>query len=287
MYNMNQKEQKKLLTDGSKGVIFYSYFGEINGSLINAFEYYISILEYTDVKLVLLNTDEKRRDKFFKIFEDRYNLDDINWKKNIVIIDNAVKVVRERFDTSLIVDWGTIYKIKDILMSDKIVVIQDYHPERSTRDHKFDEKVKNVKIYREMPFDIVGEEYKMKFLFHRFKRLRTVREGIYVNSPKNDDLSFLKTIHLPNKPIIVKSRDKHKDNLFEYFDTYLYYHADTWFDPSPRLFIECEYYGKNIMYYNPKRIIDGSWYRFHDILENGIENRYFNENDEVIREFLN
>ena len=56
-------------------------------------------------------------------------------------------------------------------------------------------------------------------------------------------------LDLPDKPIILKSGN-HLGNLFEKFDTYVYYHANKWFDPHPRLFRECKFYGKEIHYIN-------------------------------------
>ena len=125
----------------------------------------------------------------------------------------------------------------------------------------------------------------MKFMFDRYKALNKVDNAIYMNSPHNDNYDFIESLPLPDKPVIYKSRT-HKKNLFEQFDTYVYYHANTWFDPHPRLFIECKYYDKEILYFNPDNIIDGSHYRYEDIQKNGVNNRTLTKNDEIVRQLI-
>lgn len=45
------------------------------------------------------------------------------------------------------------------------------------------------------------------------------------------------------------------DNLLGKFTTYVYNKRT--FDPAPRIFIECMYYGKDVIYYRDKSIMDG------------------------------
>lgn len=79
---------------------------------------------------------------------------------------------------------------------------------------------------------------------------------------------------------------KHKENLFENFTHYVYCHANKWFDPHPRLFLECTFYDKKIIYNNLFDIKDGSWYRYNDIIKNGIEGRTLTRDDEIIGQLI-
>jgi len=45
------------------------------------------------------------------------------------------------------------------------------------------------------------------------------------------------------------------ENLMGMFDTYVY--TKETFDPAPRLFQECKYFGKNVIYLRDKSIVDG------------------------------
>ena len=272
---------KRRYTEIKKVVIFYNWLNNINGALIDAFEYYISILEKTPVHFLIINRINKKIDNIIQAFENRYDLDDINWKENIITI-SLPKLIRFSFQTSLVVDYSTIFKTKGLLRSDRIIVISDYHTD--DKDHMYDKLKQNVEYYGEMPFVYKDYDYNMKFLFHRFKKLKSVKNNIYINSPFNEDKSFVKDLKL-NKDVIFKS-PYHLDNLFEQFDTYLYYHANKWFDPHPRLFHECHFYNKRIIYINNYGVLDGGYYRYMDLMKNGLNNRYLTEDDEIVKEFL-
>jgi len=266
-------------------VLFYIYKPlEITGSTINAIEYFLAIFEHNpDIQLVLINGNEMVRDMFINLAESRYDLDDLGYKDSIICL-SKIKLARKVFDRVLVLDFETIKETRDLLHTKELIVIQEKHTDKE--EYTFDEiNSKDITLYGEMPWQVKDIQYRMKMLFHRFKMLTKVEKGVYVNSPRNKDYSFLKKSALPNKPIIYKSRI-HLDNMFEHFDTYLYYHADTWFDPHPRLFHECLFYNKGILYENPKKIKDGSFYRFNDMCSFGLQGRILNRNDEVVRRFL-
>ena len=139
-----------------------------------------------------------------------------------------------------------------------------------------------------MPFHYKDHEYRMKCLFGRYKTIPLNPEsGTYVNSPRNEDFLEVQYAlpHLP-RPFIFKSKTKPEENLFEKFTHYLYYHADKWFDPHPRLFLECAWYNKDITYRNPYNVKDGSWYRYKDLLKNGLNDRILTKDDEIIRQLI-
>jgi hypothetical protein len=215
------------------------------------------------------------------MFENRYDLDDLKWKDNIITI-TLPKLIHLSFKNSLVVDYSTINKTKGLLRSEKIIVLSDFHTDK--KEFMYDKEKQNVIYYGEMPFVYKDISYNMKFLFNRFKKLKVVKNNIYVNSPFNKDRSFIKNLNL-NRNVIFKSIS-HLDNMFEQFDTYIYYHANKWFDPHPRLFHECFFYDKEIKYINDHGVLDGGYYRWVDLKKNGLKNRYLNENDEVVKEFL-
>lgn len=266
-------------------VLFYIYKPlEITGSTINAIEYFLAIYEHNpDIKLVLVNGDEMVRDMFINLAESRYDIDDLDYKDSIICL-SKIKLIRNTFDKALVLDFETIKETRELFRANEIIVIQEKHTEKE--EYRFDKiNSKNITLYGEMPFQKKDVQYRMKMLFHRFKSLRTVKPAIYVNSPRNKDYSFLKKLDLPNKPIIYKTRN-HLDNMFEQFDTYLYYHADTWFDPHPRLFHECLFYCKEIIYKAGTKRLDGSYYRYIDMSAKGLQGRILGRNDEIVRRFL-
>jgi hypothetical protein len=266
-------------------VIFYEYNQLITGSTINMFEYYLCAYQYNkDLKLILINARRSTIKKFLGIIENRYILDGIeDFNKNIICISKSV-LIRMEFDTVLVLDYNTINHTRGLLRADKIIVISEKYTDRY-----FYSKTKyNVTYYGEMPFHYRDIKYRMKCLFYRFKPLREINTGTYINSPKNDENIERLALSLgAPEPYITKSKTKHRENLFEQFTTYFYYHADKWFDPHPRLFLECKYYGKEIIYYNPIGVKDGSWYRYYDVLLHGLKDRTLNSKDEIIGTLIN
>lgn len=250
------------------------------------FEYFLAAYEHNkDMKLVLINATKATLKKFINIIKDRYILDGIEDFEDNIIRINKSKLIRMRFDTVLVLDYNTIGHTLGLLAADKIIVIS----EKYTDKYFYRKDIYNVTYYGEMPFHYRDEEYRMKCLFDRFKPLRKVKVGTYINSPRNDDdpvdflsLSLLNT----SLPVIRKSKTKHEKNLFEQFTTYIYYHANKWFDPHPRLFLECKFYDKEIIYINPSDVRDGSYYRYKDIQKNGLRDRTLNKNDEIIRRLI-
>lgn len=267
-----------------KAVLFYNYGGDITGTVLNVFEYFIALFERDpSVKLCILNGEKNILEKQINIVEDRCDLSDLNYKENIFFLPKN-KIIHQRFQTILVLDYNTIHFTRGLILANKIVVIQEKRTH--LKEYQYDDKICNCIYYGEMPFVKRHKEYTMKFLFHRYKDIKKTKEGIYINTPRSNDLSFLERIQLPEKPILFKDRINHLENLFTQFDTYVYFHANKWFDPSPRLFVESSFYGKDIYYFNEPNIIDGSYYRYHDVINNGVNHRYFSDEDEIIKEFI-
>ena len=264
-------------------LMFYNYdHPMINGSVINALEYFLAIYEHhRDFKLVLLNTKEETKQLFISMMEERYHLEDLEgYQKNIVCFP-LKDVIHRHFDKVLVVDYSTIHKTRGLLNSDKILVICD---DRTTDfNYLYSKKVNDVTYFGEMPFQHKDVQYRMKMLFNRYKPV-TSKQATYVHSPKNDDRSFIDSIEfLPDQPIIFREPG-HLNNLFSQFDTFVYYHAHTWFDPTPRLMHECYFYNKKIIYVNSFDLKDGSWHRFNDLLGSGLVDRYLDYNDPIVKE---
>lgn len=265
-------------------LIFYEYNMLITGSTINMFEYFLATYEHNkDMKLVLINATKATLKKFIDIIKDRYILDGLeNFEDNVIRI-NKSKLIRMKFDTVLVLDYNTIGHTLGLLVADKIIVIS----EKYTDKYFYRKDIYNVVYYGEMPFHYRDIEYRMKCLFDRFKPLRKVKVGTYINSPRNDEpVDFLARLLNTPLPVINKSKTKHKENLFEQFTTYIYYHANKWFDPHPRLFLECKFYDKEIIYINPFYITDGSYYRYNDVITNGLRDRTLNKDDEIIGQLI-
>lgn len=272
-----------------KAVLFWvSPTFRLTGSTINAIEYFLAGYEHNpELKLILLNGTVAFRRKLLKIIFERYDMKGIIEAVHNIICQQKFDLPSLEFDTVLILDYMTINQVKGIIRANNIIAISEKHLDNP--EYFLDKSLYNVIYYGEMPFHYKDYQYRMKCLFERYKPLKTVSKGTYINSPKNDnlDLDFFreKYIHLP-EPFIFKSKTSPEENLFEKFTHYLYFHADKWFDPHPRLFLECRFYDKVMTYYNPFEIKDGSWYRWRDLYDNGLWERSLNKEDEIIGQLI-
>lgn len=260
----------------------------LTGSVLNALEYFIEAnIHNSKVKLVLINGTPRFKKNILKIAKERYDLNVFNrfgLCGNIIDIRKS-NLVAYKFDTILVLDYMTIKHTKGLINSKKILVISEKYT--SDSQYFYDKKLYNVKYYGEMPWHYRDYKYRMKILFDRYKPLKNIEEGTYINSPYNDsiDIELLEPYNLPT-PYIFKSKTNHRENLFEKFTHYVYYHADKWFDPHPRLMLECAFYEKKLHYINPIERQDGSWYRWNDLQENGLKNRTLSKEDEIIRQLI-
>lgn len=265
-------------------LIFYHYSRKLTGSTFNAFEYYIAILEKNpEFKLIYINATDLDIDYFCTIFEDRYDLDDISYRENMIPMDFCkIVYLNQVLDKVLVLDYGSVWKLKSVLKCNQIIQICE---KTEDPEYRFGNKLSPVVSYGEMPFVHRDKEYRMKLGFNRYKKIKKAKEAIYINAPFYENTKFLDELTLPDKPIILKA-SSHLNNLFEQFDEYIYCHVNKWFDPHPRLFLESAYYGKKISYYNKYDIKDGSYYRYKDLMERGLEDRTLDENDEIVQQFI-
>lgn len=265
----------------------------INGAIIDAFEYYIAILEHNpDFKLYMPGFTDRYLSFLKPIFKERYYLDDLDWESNIVLLPLR-GTVRYKFDKVLILDYGSISRLKGILVSKEIIILSDLYTD--TEEFMFRKDLYNTTFYGEMPFVYKDHQYKMKMLFNRYKPLTSSIKGYYVSAPgelNGEPLSefekeeILKTICFRKDCPVYFKKENHMNNFFENFDVYIYYHRNKYFDPRPRLPVESVFYGKHVRYLNNHNVKDGSYYRFQDLKENGISDRILSKNDEIVRQFI-
>lgn len=264
-----------------KALLFYQHTRKLTGSTFNMFEYYVTILENNpEFKLIMLDATPSDIEYYCDIFENRYDLDDIDYRKNFMGKDfKEIVKLNSTLSKVLVLDYGTVEKLKNILLLPEIV-----HIAERTEDSKYCFSSDNVTVYGEMPFSKWDKPYRMKLMFNRFKKLNKVEEAIYVYSPENKDRTFVDDLDLGDKKILFKAGD-HLSNLFENFDEYVYYHGNKVWDQHPRLFLECAYYKKKITYINNFNVKDGSYYRYQDLTELGLENRTLTKDDEIVKLF--
>ena len=120
------------------------------------------------------------------------------------------------------------------------------------------EKTINFSIYKPYTDNI---QFKYLFLGTNDKYYASI-EKVIDQFPNHAILAYNETyVNINNNNIFVPV-----ENLMSLFETYVY--TKETFDPAPRIFQECKYYGKDIIYLRDKTIQDGgSVYWRRDIKE--------------------
>lgn len=120
------------------------------------------------------------------------------------------------------------------------------------------EKTINFNIYKPHVNNI---KFKYLFLGTNEKYYATV-EKVIEQFPNHGILTYdANYVNIKNNNIFVPV-----ENLMSLFETYVY--TKETFDPAPRIFQECKYYGKDVIYLRDKTIVDGgSVYWKRDIKE--------------------
>lgn len=120
------------------------------------------------------------------------------------------------------------------------------------------EKTINFSIYRPHTDNI---QFKYLFLGTNKEYYATV-EKVIDKFPDHGVLTYdVDYVNINNNNIFVPV-----ENIMSMFETYVY--TKETFDPAPRIFQECKYYGKDVIYLRDKTIIDGgSVYWKRDIKE--------------------
>ena len=262
-------------------IIYHTQFFQVNGALINAIEYFLAAFEKNPaVKFILLDCTDYVYKSIISLIEERYFTYGIeNYVDNIILLP-FFKFIKLDISKSIVLDYKTVKKTKGFLKG-KIFCIVDL------TNHRYDD----AEHYAEMPWQKPGIDYKLKFLFHRYKNI-TLEPNVMVNCRLNYN-NFCKGVdeifYAEKYPeLIDKSFIMRKNKITNYlskFDTLLYITTEHYSAITPRCFHEAKFYGKRIIYVNNFNRFDGAYWRFNEVLSSGIEDRDIRE-DIIIEKLI-
>ena len=313
------KKNIKRLVNGSKkkysNAVFLEFF-RLNGAVIDAVEYFLYMKSIgVDIKLCVFNRFNKlyspHVEKLHELIKDRYDID-FDYVDDIKYYERTWEFVKERFNTVLILDRMTAETFP-LFNAEKVVFFHDYSVRMGTEE-LYDKMsgFQHIKIYHEMPFAITckySRKTNLKMAFSLYKKRDKVDDNYFMNllskgeiwdiqnalsEIENDKYLFV-TYKKEDAAKLLKIRDHrlvmwdmHPSDFFSKFGTYIYIHDGHYFDPRPRMFHECAFYGKKIKYVNHHGIKDGSWYRYQEVLNDpeAVKKRTLCPDDIIIREFL-
>jgi len=263
-----------------KAVIIYLGYNKkfINGSMIDSFEYFYTLFEQDpNTYYVLLDY------KHLKYFKDFLSTRYFNVNLDNVISVKTRDFILNKFYKVLITDSTTmeIFKTRIPIQSENIYCITEFNESKYI--------MKRAKYFSEMDDNRAPGDtyYYTKMRFDLLREPKHHKNVLYVNTPKEDPKLHIKEInkHLENRLKYISKTNSIYSNVFEEFDKYLYIKTKSWEDPRPRMFHECYYFDIPIVYINNLNK-DGSYYRYQELLENGLKDRFLSKDDPLIQHIL-
>lgn len=243
----------------------------IDGSIINAFEYFYTCWERdkTSKLYIIYNNLSCDYREFFRL---KYNIN-LKCLDNIVLI-TLEKISFQKFRNILIIDGEGINILPDkIFFYNKILAL-------SGMKHKINHKIKKYFCeYNHLCPEGYNINYKSKIRYDLFKIPKYLEDKVFINSPHNPKIS----LGLKNE---ITREQLNTPNMFGKYNKMIYIQNPKIIDRKPRCFLECKFL--NIPYeFIFKGIRDGGYYRYNESLKETLEERLLTQNDEIIKELFN
>jgi len=226
-------------------VIFLQYlFDYLDGAVIDSLDYYCIIRKvYPNIPLVYITPSSCPinilHSQIKQIIYERY-LESFDFKiKTFSKVPLSEKAITIGLHS---------YQLLSKLYPTKYLVIGQFDKEEL-------EKLTKISV---CPNHYISDgSYQMKIPFNDYKKYVECKHSLYINTLDNKyDKKYLTNLakHLGYKyrEIIIKKR-RHQFNLFSKFDTYLYLDDGKYVDVHPRLFHECYFHEKNIVYVSNRK----------------------------------
>lgn len=263
----------------------------INGGTYDAIEYAYVLSKLGTTNLIMYRLKdcvfgkndnlESMKNGILDIIHKKYMLDKPDF--NIIIRKGNI-IDRNQYKSILAVDSVIVNKIP-LFLFEKAFILADPYMSNISFYHRVKD-LPNVYTYNEMPFFPAEVNYKFKFAFDIYKKYDRLENNTLI-SYKNDKEPFNKHItkfvnNITGKEVSYKwpINDFHQK-----FNKYVYNNID-YFDPRPRIFHECAFYGistNNIIRNIKSENYDGAYYRIKSLQEDGLECRYLTIEDELIQ----
>jgi hypothetical protein len=246
----------------------------INGTLFYAFEYYIFLRQYKDLEFFIFDATEYELTKIKNIFKNRYNfnhkyLDDVKSASIKDIYDAS-----HRYKKAIILDHRTY---NNVYMFLKKIDILCY-----AQNHTPFKRKPNLKLYGYYQYQDYDIKEKLQFNFTIYPIISDIKTNKKFITILNADIEMLKNKY-PNA--IFRDTHNHINNIFETFDTLIYYHGDG-IDTNNRLIVEAFYYNKEVILIDNGYQNDSVYFRYIDIKENGIQSYKLTKNNKMIKDYL-
>lgn len=251
---------------------------KINGTLFYCLEYFaMAKTQDKNVSFYIYNINKNDFHEIINVFKDKYNLDKEIYD-SIYAINGLKELYSIKAKSYLILDVHSFSEIYFFLKAP----IHCYSNEPHQMIRSTEKEITYYGHYSYQNFDV---DVKLKLNFGIFKKINDKSDhAVFVSSIADDYKNVAYPEELKGIKLFTKKKNSHYPNLFELFDTLYYYHSAR--DTNNRLIPESFFYNKKIIVKYSNQPRDSIYYRYEDILKNGLVNYTLTKDDIMLTNFL-
>lgn len=249
---------------------------KINGTLFYCFEYFQFLKNFVDAKFYIVGINDQDLNLIRKMFSEKYTC-----SFDGVLPIKITELHGLKLDRTLVFDVMTFDHCKAFLTGQVHCYSNNTHPNYKYQDSR---EVIYYGTYSEYQvFDIHSH---IKINFDIFKPLQQQGCGVFISCPNRAyiESNLQRYQQQFNKPVYLKKHDAGSGNIFDMIDSVHYVHTQR--DTNNRIIPEAFYYDKQVTLEYVYDETDSVYYRYNDIIANGLNNYILTEDDLMVQACL-
>ena len=251
-------------------------FKRINGSLFYSFEYFIFLKQYVaDLKFFIITNSSI--DDIKNILTEKYAFD-ASILQDVLCV-SKLKYYEMNVENVMMLDVDTYENIKDFLNKTKNVFVYSH------RSHKHLNEKPNVCFYGWYDYQNFNKKTRLKFFFDCYKLHGDLGDKVFLTHLNGNVENIIQELNLNRDKLMFKKPNEHNKNLFREVGKIVYYHTGCQ-DTNNRTIVESFIYKIPLEIHFRGYNNDSVYERFHTIQEHGLRQFQLDENDIMIRDFL-
>lgn len=247
---------------------------KINGTLFYCYEYFSFLNQFTDVKFLILNADEKDFELFNNIFKEKYS--NYNIVKHNIINVNRTDLLKLNINTLLFLD--IVSYEKSLMFISKVKNILMY----SNNGHKYNIE----KTYGFYDYQKFNYKTRLKFFIDIHKTYNEHKNKTFISALEADNTKVLFDIGLKIDDVYMKENNKHHSEFFKNVNKIIYWHVGN-LDKNNRLIVEAYIHNLDCEVYCNGYFNDSVFERYNELKQNGLNEFNLTHDDILIKDFLN
>ena len=212
-----------------------------------------------------------------EIFQERY-LFEKGYLDDIIPVNSILELYEIKSARTLILDVHTFERVHRFLRNNILCY-------SNLSNGRLRSSTKEVTYYGFYPYQAYDKRALLKFHFSIYKPIEKPPQGrVLISSSKTRYEDIKLPGELKNREKLYKDKNRHHTEMFEQFETLYYFNSEL--DTNNRLIPECFFYGKEVILESNGNYGDSTFFRYSDILKNGLGSYVLDHSDIMVCDFL-